>query len=288
MKSEKLQKQSPDTPSLEIAREGILSSLRPVVIYGHGVTLGNAHAELEDFLGKSGIPAVWTFLGIGGVDETKPRRYGMLGMHGTMAANFAVHNADLIIGIGIRFDDRIYGKLTEFQKDKHIIHFDIDPSEFGKNVTNYASIVGDVKETLPLFTEAFSPQEEQQKDWDNWNTQIQGVDTENPLEKNDEGRFTQVSVIDMLYELKGERDVVIVDVGQHQMWAAQRFRSRFPRTFHGSGGLGTMGFSLPTAIGACYGISSLEEKNRTNMSSQKQEIQERKIFSKEFTQDVND
>lgn len=275
MKSEKLQKQSPDTPSLEIAREGILSSLRPVVIYGHGVTLGNAHAELEDFLDKSGIPAVWTFLGIGGVDETKPRRYGMLGMHGTMVANFSVHNADLIIGIGIRFDDRIYGKLTEFQKDKHIIHFDIDPSEFGKNVKNYASIVGNVKETLPEVTKLLSISPEKRVEWDRWNTKIQHVDTENPLEKNDGlchceersnpcstcSRFTQVSVIDMLYEVKDECDVVIVDVGQHQMWAAQRFRSKYPRTFHGSGGLGTMGFSLPTAIGACYGISSLEPTN---------------------------
>lgn len=204
VKGKEIQKYLSDDSILDTVQAAVSSALRPIVIYGHGVTLGNAHAELEDFLEKSGIPAVWTFLGIGGVDETKPRRYGMLGMHGTMAANFAVHNADLIIGIGIRFDDRIYGKLTEFQKDKHIIHFDIDPSEFGKNVTNYASIVGNVQETLPLFTEVFSPQEEQQKDWDNWNTQIQGVDTENPLEKNDEGRFTQVSVIDMLYELKGE------------------------------------------------------------------------------------
>lgn len=238
------------------AEAALSNAKKPVVIYGHGVTLGNAHDELETFLETTGIPAVWTFLGIGGVDETKPKRYGMLGMHGTMAANYAVHNADLIIGIGIRFDDRIYGKLTEFQKDKHIIHFDIDPSEFGKNVKNYASIAGNIKETLPIFTESFSQKEEQQKNWNNWDAQIQSVDKENPLEKNDEGKFTQISVIDILYEIKDDKDSVVVDVGQHQMWAAQRFRSRFPRTFHGSGGLGTMGFSLPTAIGATYGTNN--------------------------------
>ena len=260
-----LQKKSENSPSfipeIDKARQAIEWSKKPIIIYGHGVTLGNAHRELEDFLEKSGIPAVWTFLGIGGVDETKPRRYGMLGMHGTMASNFAVHNADCIIGIGIRFDDRIYGKLTEFQKDKHIVHFDIDPSEFGKNVKNYASIMGDVRDTLPCMTDALWVTEDMRSEWNQWNEKIAAIAEEHPLETNQEEcsmgwqkkPFTQISVIDMLYEIKHDQDIVVVDVGQHQMWSAQRFLSKYPRTFHGSGGLGTMWFSLPTAIGATYG-----------------------------------
>lgn len=233
----RIKKEAPsiDIDSLENVIETLKHSQKPVVIYGHGVTLSGAHDELEAFLEKSGIPTVWTFMGIGGANETLPHRYGMLGMHGTMAANHAVHNADCIIGIGIRFDDRIYGKLTEFQKDKSIIHFDIDTSEFGKNVSNTVSVAGDIRSTLPLVTERLEISREQREIWKNWKEQIDTVDAKYPLEKNDEGAFTQISVIDMLYEIKESHDTVIVDVGQHQMWSAQRFRSRHPRTFHGSG-----------------------------------------------------
>lgn len=247
---------NPSHPS-HISREDVESvnqilstSKRPVVIYGHGVILGDAKWELEEFLEKTRIPSVWTFLGIGATDETWERKYGMLGMHGTVAANYAVHNADCIIGIGVRFDDRIYGNLKAFQSGKSIIHFDIDPSEIGKIVSHSASVCGNVKDTLPIMNDALHISHEQVTVWKEWNETILQKSSTHALSPWWE--FNEVSVIESLLQTKNDDDIVVVDVGQHQMWTAQRFRSKHARTFLGSGGLGTMGFSLPTAVGASY------------------------------------
>lgn len=223
---------------------------RPVVIYGHGVVLSNAEGDLADFLDKTNIPNAWTLHGIGAYNGQADLSLGMLGMHGTGAANFAVHHADLILGIGIRFDDRITGKLTEFGRNKKIIHFDIDPSEFDKNVAADARLCGQIHDTLPALTAQLDGDLKNQ--WNDWNQKLINKKTAWPLDTGSTEKLTEISVINQLYETVGEDDVVLVDVGQHQMWAAQRFFPKKSRKFLTSGGLGTMGFSLPTSIGATF------------------------------------
>jgi len=235
---------------LSQAVELINAAQRPVVIYGHGVVLSNAEQQLADFLEKTEIPNVWTLHGIGGYDNTKPLSLGMLGMHGTGAANFAVHHADLVLGIGIRFDDRITGKLTEFNANKKFIHFDIDPSEFNKNVTAMAHLCGQIHDTLPAVTSQINADKKTQ--WADWNQRVLAKKEAWPLDEGPSDRLTEINVINQLYAQLGEDDVVLVDVGQHEMWAAQRFFPTKSRKFLASGGLGTMGFSLPTAMGATF------------------------------------
>ncbi len=277
------------------AAELIEAAERPVIIYGHGVILSNAEKALADFIEKSGIPNVWTLHGIGGFDGTHPLSLGMLGMHGTGAANFAVHNADLILGIGIRFDDRITGKLDAFKNNKKIIHFDIDPSEFNKNVPVEAQLCGQIHDTLPKLTQAlinsskqdsktsktrssrkpensadkltekvrvrgnFVDDEEIQSfsgfcksRFEPWTTLLQAKHQKWPLDTSCDEKFTEICVINKLYERLEEDDVVVVDVGQHEMWSAQRFFPKKSRKFLASGGLGSMGFSFPAAIGATF------------------------------------
>jgi len=242
--SESGQKASTTKP-VEIIR----NAKRPVVIYGHGVVLGNAEAELKKFLSITKIPSVWTLHGIGAGNATEKLSLGMLGMHGTATANFAVHNADVIIGIGIRFDDRITGVLDIFQRGKKIIHFDIDHSEFNKNVAIDFAVYGDVKETLPPITEALNTEK---LDFSAWHSTLLERKERWPLDMETTEKFTEISVFNTLYKTLGKDDVVVVDVGQHQMWGAQRFFPKKCRKFLTSGGLGSMGFSLPTAMGAAF------------------------------------
>ena len=236
-----------ETDEINKAINIIEKAERPVVIFGHGIILGNAEKELRTFLEKTQIPATWTLHGIGGIDPQNPLAFGMLGMHGLATANYAVHHADLIIGMGIRFDDRITGIVSEFHKGTKIIHFDIDHSEFNKIIPTDASIAGDLKETLPLLTkQAVAPKAKE------WLTKLQNKATQWPLNGNKEGKLTEVSVINELNKLLKEDDVLVVDVGQHEMWSAQRSVATKPKKFLASGGLGTMGFSLPSAMGACF------------------------------------
>lgn len=237
-----------DITEIDKAIEIINQAKKPVVIYGHGVILSEAESFLNNFLDQTGIPNTWTLHGIGAGDETKDLALGMLGMHGTGAANYAVHNADLIIAIGIRFDDRITGKLTEFQARKKFIHFDIDPSEFNKNIIVDAQIQGQIHDTLPQITAGIS-KELNIKDWQNLCYQKK---TDWPLDHGKPEKLTEITVINQLYKILGEEDIVLVDVGQHEMWAAQRFFPKKSRKFLASGGLGTMGFSLPSAMGATF------------------------------------
>ncbi len=241
---------STEMKEIEKAVTLIESAERPLVIYGHGVILSNAEKELKDFLEKSGIPNTWTLHGIGGYDNTQDLSLGMLGMHGTGAANFAVHNADLILGIGIRFDDRITGRLDKFKENKKFIHFDIDPSEFNKNVEVAARVCGQIHDTLPAITQKIS--EDTHKKFQSWQDLCLAKKAKWALDKDKPGKLTEISVINELYKIMGEEDVVTVDVGQHEMWAAQRFFPKKSRKFLASGGLGTMGFSLPSAMGAAF------------------------------------
>ena len=230
--------------------ELIKKAQKPVVIFGHGVVLSNAEKELKDFLDKTGIPSVWTLHGIGAYDGNKDLSLGMLGMHGTAAANFAVHHADLIIGIGIRFDDRITGVIKEFERQAKIIHFDIDPSEFGKNVKTDVRVCGQIASTLPLITKALP--KNSSNNWKDWQKTLSEKKQKWPIDGRKKGKLTEISVIEELYKKIDQDDVVVADVGQHEMWLAQRFIGKKSRKFLASGGLGTMGFSLPTAMGAAF------------------------------------
>ncbi len=236
--------------AIKTAAQLITEAKKPVVIYGHGVVLSNAEADLKAFLEKTNIANVWTLHGIGGYDNTADLSLGMLGMHGTGAANFAVHHADLVLGIGIRFDDRITGKLEAFKSNKKFIHFDIDSSEFNKNVPAVVSLHGQIHDTLPALTKALKTGLATQ--YQTWNTTLISKKNAWPLERGPAEKLTEITVINQLYSTLGDDDVVLVDVGQHQMWAAQRFFPKKSRKFLTSGGLGTMGFSLPTAIGATF------------------------------------
>ena len=233
---------------IQNAADLIAASRRPVAIIGHGAVLSNAEKAVQKFLHQTQIPSVWTLHGIGVVDPFAPRSLGMLGMHGTGAANFAVHNADLVISIGSRFDDRITGDLAIFQKDKKFIHFDIDPAEFDKNVKIHARIEGEILENLPQITEKCT--EINPAIFDNWNKILDTKQKKWPLEKS--GKMTEISVLNQIFAKMKKDAVVAVDVGQHQMWAAQRFPSSLTRKFLTSGGLGSMGFSLPSAMGAAF------------------------------------
>lgn len=239
-----------DENLIEKAVQLISQAQKPIVVYGHGVVLSNAETNLKDFLEKTHIANVWTLHGIGGYDNTQDLSLGMLGMHGTGAANFAVHHADLIIGIGIRFDDRITGKLAEFKLNKKFIHFDIDSSEFNKNVPATLSLQGQIHDTLPTLTKALPT--EGNHNWQPWNQLLLEKKKAWSLETGSELKLTEITVINQLYKILGEEDIILVDVGQHQMWAAQRFSPKKSRKFLTSGGLGTMGFSLPTAMGATF------------------------------------
>jgi acetolactate synthase I/II/III large subunit len=236
-----------DSSDLDIATQIISQAKKPVVIFGHGVILSEASPMLQNFLEKTQIPATWTLHGVGAIDTQSPLSLGMLGMHGTATANYAIDRADVIIGIGIRFDDRITGRLKEFQSKNKIIHLDIDPSEFNKNVDIDARILGQIRETLPKLTDRVSPPKS-----DAWNTELLEKKKNWKLDLSDPKKLTEISVLDELFAIKDPQAVVSVDVGQHEMWAAQRFSARFPRKFLASGGLGSMGFSLPAAMGAAF------------------------------------
>ncbi len=238
-----------DCSEIERAAELIAQSKRPLVIFGHGVVLSGAEKHLLEFVETHSIPACWTLHGIGVMPETHPLALGMLGMHGTASANYATHNADCIIGIGTRFDDRITGVVDEFKKDKSIIHFDIDPSEFNKIVPTDAKICGEIRDTLPVLTQMTKVPTEQFLPWDQT---LSEKKKSWPLAAPSSNRLTEIGVIETLKDIIDENSVVTVDVGQHEMWAAQRHLAQKSKKFLASGGLGTMGFSLPAAMGASF------------------------------------
>lgn len=241
----------PDLSEVDAVVDIIAESQKPVVIYGHGVNLSGAESQLQEFLDITGAPHVWTLHGIGGADETQDLALGMLGMHGTAAANYAVHHADLIIGIGIRFDDRITGKLKDFESNNKIVHFDIDPAEFDKNVVLDGRVMGQLRETLPVVSEELRKKKGEIKIGE-WQKLLLDKKSKWPLDPTKPKVLTEIAVINELYKIIDQDDVVTVDVGQHEMWAAQRFFPKKPRKFLASGGAGSMGFSLPAAMGAAF------------------------------------
>jgi len=232
---------------LQIAKaaKAIAAAERPVLYVGGGVISAGASPELIELSERTHIVVANTLLGKGAIPETHPNSLGMLGMHGTAYANHAVAHCDLLIAIGVRFDDRVTGKLDAFAKRAKVIHIDVDPAEIGKTVHVDIPIVGDCKRVLTELLKQVEPREET-----DWNRQVMQWKEEYPLHYPEDGGLYPQYVIDQIWDLTKGDAVVVTDVGQHQMWAAQFYKCTFPRSFISSGGLGTMGFGLPAAVGA--------------------------------------
>ncbi len=233
----------------------ILRSVKPLVYAGGGCIISNASPELKRLAVDNGLPVTNTLMGKGAFPETHPLSLGMLGMHGTRYANYAVCEADLIVALGARFDDRITGKLSEFAPQAKVIHVDIDPAEIGKNVGVDVPVVGDVKLVLKELNALLA---EARKDGGGpdlgpWHRQIEEWKERFPLTYEMDEVIKPQYVVEKLYELTAGKAIVTTEVGQNQMWACQYYKTDHPRRFISSGGLGTMGFGLPAAIGASIG-----------------------------------
>ncbi|MEI6564899.1 MAG: biosynthetic-type acetolactate synthase large subunit [bacterium] len=229
--------------------KAISQSRRPVILTGGGVVAGNAAAELTAFARKTGIPVTTTLLGLGGFPDTDPLALRLAGMHGSVAANLAISACDLLISVGARFDDRVTGKISEFAPNAIIAHVDIDPSAISKSVPAAIPVIGDAKRVLKALMPLVKPQERSP-----WMAQIKAWQHESPFTYDKkESRILPQYAIEQIYEVTKGDAIVTTDVGQHQMWAAHFFKYTHPRTFISSGGLGTMGFGMPAAIGAKAG-----------------------------------
>jgi acetolactate synthase I/II/III large subunit len=228
----------------------IRRAARPVVLAGGGVISSGACDELACFLEKTHIPVTTTLMGLGCVSDASELFLGMPGMHGRFAANHALMECDLLIGLGTRFDDRVTGVLDTFAAKAVICHVDIDPSEIGKNLRTQIPIVGDVKSVLADLIEAVEP-----RPADDWNGTVREWRTRHPLTyaQDPDGEILPQFVIERVGRWIPDDAIIATDVGQHQMWAAQFMRHKRPRAFLSSGGMGTMGFGLPAAMGASLG-----------------------------------
>ena len=233
---------------IQRAAELIAEAKRPVLYVGGGAIYSGAYEVIKDLAERTNTPVTTTLKGLGAFPETHPLSMGMLGMHGTAYANYAISECDLLIAVGARFDDRVTGKVDEWVPTAKIIHIDVDPAEIGKVLPADVPIVGDVKavliELLKLVEPAFHPE---------WNARVTQWKTDFPLHYPMDGILHGQQVIEQIGAITNHEAIVVTDVGQHQMWAAQFYKCLRPRQFITSGGLGTMGFGLPAAIGAQFG-----------------------------------
>ena len=232
------------------AANAILASKKPILYIGGGAVLSNAYKEIREFAKLTGIPAVETLMARGVMGDNNPLLIGMLGMHGNYASNMAMSESDLIISLGARFDDRVTGKLSEFAKYADIIHIDIDPANIGKIVDVDYPIVGDVRIVVEKLIDTLKDSINKDR-YQVWYSLLKRYNEVHPLSFKDSNEVIKPQwVIKRLGELLGEKATITSDVGQHQMWAAQFYPFDRPRQWINSGGLGTMGFGLPAAIGA--------------------------------------
>ena len=227
------------------AAEAIEAAERPVLMVGGGAQV--AAEEVEAFTRLTGIPVITTLMGIGAYPGGAPQSLGMPGMHGTVTANRAISHCDLIVGAGLRFDDRVTGKLSRFAPNATIVHIDIDPAEISKLVKAHVPVVGDLRDVLPRLTELLGP-----LDLGDWWAQLDAWKASYPERYKTDKPLVSQEVIALLARETGGDCVVTTEVGQHQMFAARLFPTNRPRTWISSGGLGTMGFGLPAAIGAAF------------------------------------
>ena len=242
--------ENPRAPAEQIRQiaAAIKLAKRPVIYAGGGIISGDASKALRTLAAKTGIPVTMTVMGLGAFPSTDPLTLDMLGMHGSVYANYAVEQADLLLALGVRFDDRVTGKVEEFCKHGKIVHVDIDASELNKNKPAHIPVCSDVKYALTELNKIVEPPE----DIAEWVARCQKWKQEEPFHYNkDFPGILQQHAIEELWRVTHDRDPIItVGVGQHQMWAAQFFRFNNPRTLLSSSGLGTMGFGLPAAMGA--------------------------------------
>lgn len=239
---------------IEEAARLINQAKKPFVIFGQGVILGKAEKEFRAFIEKSGIPAAWTILGLSALPTDHPQNVGMLGMHGNYGPNVLTNDCDVLIAVGMRFDDRVTGRLDKYAKQAQIIHLDIDPAEINKNVKVAVPVWGDCKETLPLLTQLV--EEKQHKDWLALFNQYTAEEKAAVMDAElfpKSGEMTMGEVVQQLNELTHGDAIIVTDVGQHQMVACRYAKFNQSKSNITSGGLGTMGFALPAAIGAKFG-----------------------------------
>jgi acetolactate synthase-1/2/3 large subunit len=237
---------------IRLAAKALANSRRPVIYAGGGVINADASAELTELVRSDRFPITCTLMGLGAFPAPDEQWLGMLGMHGTRTANYAMDEADLIVAIGARFDDRITGKLSEFAPRAKFVHIDVDPAEISKNVPAHIPIVGDAKKILPKLTREYRALETDATRLDGWWQRIKGWQEKHPLgyEDSTDSEIKPQFMVESMYEATGGDAIITSDVGQHQMWAAQYYHFNKPRRWLNSGGLGTMGVGLPFAIGA--------------------------------------
>jgi acetolactate synthase-1/2/3 large subunit len=230
---------------------------RPLILAGHGIILGGAEAAVQAFAEKAQIPVAMTLLGIGGFPASHPLNLGMMGMHGEAWVNKAIQEADLLIALGMRFDDRVTGNLKTYALNAKKIHVDIDPAEFNKNVRVDSAVAGDVGSVVREWTPRLGASDRSK--WLNHITELKGDSAVRDIQNlPDDGHLYAAHVINDLWRITEGKAIVVTDVGQHQMWEAQYYKHELPRTLITSGGLGTMGFALPAAIGAKMGCPDKE------------------------------
>ncbi len=240
---------TPHRRQIKLAAQELRNAERPVILAGHGIILSGAVAELREFAEKAQVPVGLTLLGIGAFPQSHRLCLGMIGMHGFAHANRAIHEADFVLGVGMRFDDRVTGKLSEFAPNARIVHIDIDPAELGKNVPTVVPIVGDARQGLRMLADELNPLEH-----DDWLESIDEWRRVPPYRLSRPSRTLQPQyVLERMHHLTAGNAVVTTDVGQHQMWAAQFYKCDVPKNWITSGGLGTMGFGVPAALGAALG-----------------------------------
>jgi acetolactate synthase-1/2/3 large subunit len=266
-----------NSKQIRLAAKALANATRPVLYVGGGAVNAEASPEVRDLAAAGPFPVTCTLMGLGAFPAPHRQWLGMLGMHGTRAANYAMDEADLIVAVGARFDDRITGKLSEFAPRAKFIHIDIDPAEISKNVPAHIPIVGDAKRVVGRLVTEYRALDADPQRLTAWWDRIDRWREQHPLRYDDSANseIKPQYLVEALYEATdGGRCVLSSDVGQHQMWAAQYFHFSEPRTWINSGGLGTMGFGLPAAIGAAFGRPDLPSVLLTGDASIQMNIQE--------------
>ncbi len=262
-----------DKEQINKAVESIISSTKPIVYSGGGSVIGNASSELRKLTRDLGLPITQTLMGLGAYPANDELSLGMLGMHGTYEANMAMHHSDCVIAVGARFDDRVTANIEKFCPNAEIIQLDIDPTSIGKNVAVDIALVGDVKATLKELIRALNGRSK--SDISKWWSQINDWRKKKSLDyKKEEGVIKPQTVIETLYDVTKGEAIVTSDVGQHQMWAAQYYLFDEPRRWINSGGLGTMGFGLPAAMGAKLAVPDRDVACVTSEGSIQMMLQE--------------
>ena len=249
----------PDMDAIDAAAALINAAKKPFIVFGQGVILGEAEEKLKAFVEKAGIPAAWTILGLSAMDTDHPLNVGMVGMHGNYGPNILTNECDVLVAIGMRFDDRVTGSLDTYAKQAKVIHFEIDPAEINKNVTADVAVLGNSKETLNLLLPKIK--ENKHEEWHNEFKAKYKIEYDTVIKEElhpTKDGLTMAEVINEINIASGHKAVIVSDVGQHQMIACRYSKFKQTKSNITSGGLGTMGFALPAAIGAKMGAMDRE------------------------------